>query len=141
MELVKLFTASILLVFAMAVYAGPKESESRTDQLKEATGETETYRTGSEEIMRTFSDTDGTGWNYCSGKCNKRVEKHKRAGGGTDKVIRVLRGSCAKDCSCVLFNTAGPKLVNKLEVEGKKGYLNIGAGNPADYSVRCVKRG
>jgi len=90
--------------------------------------------------MKAFTDSDGVGWDYCSGKCIMKTETKRRGGNITVKVLRVFRGSCDPSCSCVVFNTAGPKLVNKLEVTGKKGYLNIGpTGKSKDYSVRCVK--
>lgn len=85
----------------------------------------------------TFSDSDGTGWNYCSGKCSMRNEKIARAGGGTDNVLRIKKGNCS--CGCVLFNSAGPKLVKKIEVTEDSGYFNIGKDSPKNYSLRCCE--
>ena len=143
MQKVKLLATFALIFFAVAVYAGPKESELRTDQLKNDTEElepgTETETAGKGEVMRTFSDSDGTGWTYCSGKCNMRTQKIKRAGGGTDKVLRIKNVNCT--CDCVLFNNAGAMNVVVEEIDGKEGYHNIGPnGNPKDYSIRCCEK-
>ena len=85
----------------------------------------------------TFTDSDGTGWNYCSGKCTKRTETIPRAGGGKDKVIRIRNVNCT--CSCVLFKHAGEKLDKKIEVTEDSGYFNIGSDQPSDYSLRCCE--
>jgi len=85
----------------------------------------------------TFSDSDGTGWNYCSGRCSMRNERIARAGGGMDNVLRIRKGSCT--CNCVLFENSGPKLVKKIEVEEDSGYFNIGNDSPRDYSLRCCE--
>lgn len=91
--------------------------------------------------LRAFTDSDGTDWDYCSGRCTKKVETIRRADGTKSKVVRIKRGTCDADCSCVLFNYTGGKLVKKLEVEEgeDKGYLDIGQDAGADYVVRCCE--
>ena len=95
----------------------------------------------SEGVKKAFTDSDGTGWNYCPGKCKKEVKKHARAGGGTDYSIHVTNLSCSEPCSCVLFKNEGGKLIKKLEVDedDEKGYINIGQDSQRNYSVRCVE--
>ena len=92
-------------------------------------------------VKKAFTDSDGTGWNYCRGKCTKKVKKHTRAGGGTDHSIHVTNVSCPEPCSCVLFKNEGGKLIKKLSVDedDEKGHVNIGQDNHKDYSVRCVE--
>ncbi len=87
----------------------------------------------------TFTDTDGTGWNYCSGRCTRVVQSIRRADGTTSKVVRVKRGTCDPDCSCVLFKYANGKLERKLEVDDDKGYLDIDQDDASDYSLRCCE--
>ena len=92
------------------------------------------------EVMRTFSDSSGTGWDYCAGKCSMATESIRRGDGTVDKVIRIKRGTCDPACSCVLFNTTGQKLTLVKEVSGADGYENIGPnGNSANYTVRCCE--
>ena len=89
--------------------------------------------------QKAFTDTDGNGWNYCSGRCTKVVESIRRADGSTSKVVRVKRGTCDPDCSCVLFKYSNGKLEKKLEVSEDKGYVDIGQDNVTDYSLRCCE--
>ncbi len=97
----------------------------------------ETATTSGDVLKGTFTDSDGTGWNYCSGRCTRVTQKIKRAGGSVDKIIRIKKGTCT--CSCVLFETTGPKVVKEIEVTSAKGYFNIGQGSPDDYSLRCCE--
>ena len=114
------------------------KGEYRRGERSKGTGELETDKRGRKAVKKgAFTDSDGTGWNYCSGRCKKVSEKIPRAGGGKDNVIRITNINCK--CSCVLFKDAGGKLVKKLEVTGKKGYLNIGQDNPKDYTKRCCE--
>ena len=103
-----------------------------------AAGDRETERRSRGGVRKgTFTDSDGTGWNYCSGRCKKMAEKIPRAGGGRDNVIRIRKNTCK--CSCVLFKQSGGQLVKKLEVTGNKGYLNIDGDDPSGYTVRCCE--
>lgn len=128
MKLTALILASSLMLVVSAVYA--ERSDGGYGR-----GESSMDRGGVKK--GTFTDSSGTGWNYCSGKCSKRVEKDARTD-GVHKIIRITKGSCK--CSCVLFKNAGGKLVRKLVVTGKSGYLDIGQGNPGNYSVRCCTK-
>ena len=115
-----------------ALAAGESESEGVTGEGESASGER--FAAGA-----TFSDSNGTGWNYCSGRCTKVVEKIKRADGTTSNVVRVKRGTCDSDCSCVLFKDSGGKLDKKLEVDGDKGYVDIGQDTGKNYTLRCCE--
>jgi len=111
--------------------ASPGAAEYAADDL-------ETKRPGRGGVRKgTFTDGDGTGWNYCPGRCKKMAEKIPRAGGGRDNVIRIRENTCK--CSCVLFKQSGGQLEKKLQVTGNKGYLNIGGDDPSGYTVRCCE--
>ena len=101
------------------------------DRKSSGGGEPSLY--GGNVAKGTFTDSDGTGWNYCSGTCKKVTQKIKRAGGKTDNVIRITNVSCA--CSCVLFKSTG----GKLEFATDDSYLNIGSDSPGNYSLRCCE--
>jgi len=142
---------SILLFAVVALVAHPAFADHEPGQAsgtwiaqaspgttEYAAGDRETERPGRGGVRKgTFTDSGGTGWNYCSGRCKKATEKIPRAGGGRDNVIRIRKDTCK--CSCVLFKQSGGQLVKKLEVTGNKGYLNIGGDDPAGYTVRCCE--
>ena len=124
--------------------AGRKKSkgakrENREDELSKGERELEIERRGKKGVRKgAFTDSDGTGWNYCSGRCKKVVEKVPRAGGGKDNVLRITNLNCK--CGCVVFKNIDGKLVKKAEIKGEKGYLNIGQENPNDYTKRCCEK-
>ena len=142
---------SILLFAVVALMAHPAFADHESGQAsgtwiaqaspgaaEYAAGDSETKRPGRRNVRKgTFTDSDGTGWNYCPGRCKKMAEKIPRAGGGRDNVIRIRQNTCK--CSCVLFKQSGGQLVKKLEVTGNKGYLNIGEDDPSSYTVRCCE--
>jgi len=92
-------------------------------------------------VAKTFTDTAGTGWDYCSGKCGMRTKKHSRAGGSFENVVTVSRGTCDPSCSCVLFKkNAMGKLTEKFEYTGAtSGTKSIGQDSSKNYVVRCCE--
>lgn len=119
--------------------AGPEEKPSAETVVAVAEEKpTEALAPGT-SAQKAFTDSDGNGWNYCSGRCGKVVESIRRADGTTSNVVRIKRGTCDPDCSCVLFKYSDGKLEKKLEVSEDKGYLDIGHDNGKDYSVRCCE--
>jgi len=143
---VSIFLFAVLALMAHPAFADHEPGQASGTWIAQASpaateyaaDEMETEMPGRGGVRKgTFTDSDGTGWNYCSGRCKKVTERIDRAGGGKDNVIRIRKNTCK--CSCVLFKQSGGKLVKKLEVTGKKGYLNIGQDSPADYTVRCCE--
>jgi len=141
----KLLCTSILMFSVVAVYAGPKEVEHRTDQLIESGEMLETdapTRGTAKGAGIEFTDSDDNDWVTCSGKCTMKKRKSSRSDG--DHIIidvgRAKKNGCDEDCSCVLFKSVDGWLVKKLEVDGDSDYLDIHPDTGKGYQVRCCEK-
>lgn len=134
----------VLLIFSLAMLSSQHLTASDSPVFS-PNSPTEEYpdreKRGGRTAKGTFTDTDGTGWNYCSGKCRKSAKTHKRAGGADEVVITVTNINCT--CSCVLFKKgAGTALDMQKEFDlapKKSGIFSIGQQQATNYTVRCCE--
>ena len=142
MKFVKVIFASTLMLIALTIYAAQTDEDlEERGHGKAGEGTEKDMSDRGKPLGRSWTDSDGTDWESCDGKCTMTKRKVTRTDGVhiIIDVARAKKNGCDTDCSCVLFKSVDGWLVNKLEVSGDKDYLDITPDTGKGYQVRCCE--